>query len=75
MVDQDACQLTGTGVWDAIDHGDIEEQEDSLALSAIYQEVPMDVLFMMAEKDSAKTAWETLQIMHVRAERVKEAKA
>ena len=44
-----------------------------MALS-IYQAVLEDVLLMLAEKNSAKAAWEKLQTMHVGVERVKEAK-
>ena len=45
-----------------------------MALAAIYQGVPEDVLLMIAKKDSAKEAWETLRTMHMGADRVKEAK-
>nr|GFA64303.1 hypothetical protein [Tanacetum cinerariifolium] len=36
--------------------------------------IPEDVLLMLADKDTAKEAWETLPTMHMGAERVKEAK-
>ncbi|XP_047322533.1 uncharacterized protein LOC124926366 [Impatiens glandulifera] len=45
-----------------------------MTLATIYQALPEDVLLMVAEKDSAKEAWETLKTMHVGVERVKEAK-
>ncbi|KAL4581058.1 hypothetical protein LXL04_017266 [Taraxacum kok-saghyz] len=45
-----------------------------MALTAIYQAIPEDVLLMLAEKDTAKEAWETLKTMHMGADRVKEAK-
>ena len=67
--------LQAQGVWDALEHGDVEECKDTMALAAIYQAVPKDVLLMLAEKDSTKATWETLQTMHVGVERVKEAKA
>ncbi|XP_022955161.1 inositol transporter 4-like isoform X3 [Cucurbita moschata] len=63
--------LQAQGVWDVIEHGDIEESKDRMAFAAIYQAVPEDILLMLAEKDSAKAMWETLQKMHVC---VKEAK-
>ena len=44
-----------------------------MTLAAIYQKIPEDILLMLAEKDSTKAAWETLQTMHVGVERVKEA--
>ncbi|XP_047326713.1 uncharacterized protein LOC124930411 [Impatiens glandulifera] len=51
---------------------DVDEQMDRMALAAIYQSLPEDVLLMVAEKDSAKLAWETLKTMHDGVERVKE---
>ena len=46
-----------------------------MALAAIYQGVSEDVLLTLAEKDSAKETWEVLKMMHMGAERIKEAKA
>ena len=59
---------------DVIEHGNIEEHKDRMALAAIYQAELEDVLLMLVEKNSAKTAWETLQAMYVGEKRVKEAK-
>ena len=66
--------LQAQGVWDVIKHGDVEERKDVMTLAAIYQAVPKDILLMLAEKDSTKVVWETLQTMHVGVECVKEAK-
>ena len=66
--------LHAQGVWDAVEHGDVEEHKDRMTLAAIYQAVSEDVLLILVEKDSTKVAWETLQTMHVGVERVKEAK-
>ena len=66
--------LQAQGVWNAIEHDEVDEQMDRLALAAIYQGVPEDLLLTLAEKDSAKEAWEMLKTMHMGAERVKEAK-
>lgn len=52
----------------------MDERKDRMARAAIYQAIPEDVLLMLAEKDTAKEAWETLKMMHMRADRVKEAK-
>ena len=65
--------LQAQGVWDAIEHGDIEEYKDRMALAAIYQAVPQDVLLMLVDKDKAKEMRETLRTMHVGVKRVKEA--
>ena len=61
-------------VWNAIEHDEDDEQTDRLALAAIYQGVSEDLLLTLAEKDSAKEAWEMHKTMHMGAERVKEAK-
>nr|GEZ58664.1 hypothetical protein [Tanacetum cinerariifolium] len=45
-----------------------------MALAAIYQAIPEDVLLMLADKDTAKEACETIRTMHMGADRVKEAK-
>jgi len=60
-------------VWDAIKHGDVEERKDRMTLAAIFQAILKDVLVLLAEKDSIKTAWKTLQTIYVGVERVKEA--
>ena len=61
-------------MWGAIEHGEIEEHKDRMALATIYQVVSEDVLLMLAEKDSTKTLWEMLQTMHIGVKHVKEAK-
>ena len=66
--------LHAQGVWDVIIHGNVEERKDRMTLAAICQAVSEDGLLMLVENDLAKAAWETLQTMHVAAERVKEAK-
>ena len=61
------------GMWDTFEHDDdIEERKDGMILAAIYQAVLEEL--MLAEKDSAKTAWEMLQTMRVDVELVEEAK-
>lgn len=48
------------GVWIAIEPKDattvVEERTDKLALAAIYQSIPEDVLMSLAEKKSTKEA-------------------
>ena len=45
-----------------------------MTLAAIYQAVLEDVLLILAEKDSSKNVWKTLQKMYISVEWVKEAK-
>ena len=40
--------LQAQGVWDAVEHGDVEEHKNRMALDAIYQAIPEDVLLMLA---------------------------
>ncbi|KAJ0975708.1 hypothetical protein J5N97_017673 [Dioscorea zingiberensis] len=73
-----AC-LRAQGAWEAVEPKDastrVEEKKDQMAVAAIYQAVPEDVLLMLAEKETAKEAWQTLKTMYLGAERVKKAKA
>nr|GEV16002.1 hypothetical protein [Tanacetum cinerariifolium] len=66
--------LQAQGVWDATQCEGVEERQDRIALAAIYQAIPEDVLLMLSDKDTAKEACETLRTMHMGAERVKEAR-
>ena len=52
--------LQAQGVWDAVQNPEVDERKDRMALAAIYQAIPEDVLLMLAEKDTTKEAWETL---------------
>lgn len=45
-----------------------------MALAAIYHGIPEETLILLAEKETAKEAWEALKTMHLGAKRVKEAK-
>ena len=66
------------GVWVAVESKDtkaeIDDRTDKVALAAIYQGVPEDILLSLAEKKTAKEAWVAVKIMCQGAERVKTAK-
>ncbi|XP_039122013.1 uncharacterized protein LOC120258620 [Dioscorea cayenensis subsp. rotundata] len=70
--------MCAQGVWDGIEPIDpkeeIETRKDQMALTAIYQGISEETLLVLAEKETAKEAWEMLKTMHMGAERVKEAK-
>ncbi|XP_074326735.1 uncharacterized protein LOC141664660 [Apium graveolens] len=65
-------------VWDTIDPKDpkakVKTRTDKVALAAIYQGTPEDILLSVAEKRTTKEAWEAVKIMCVGAERVQKAK-
>lgn len=66
------------GVWEAVEPKDpgttVEEKIDKVALAAIYQGIPEDMLLSLAEKKTAKDAWEAIKIMCLGSDRVKKAK-
>lgn len=70
--------MQAQGVWDAVEPSDpketLEERKDKMAMAAIYQGIPEEMLLSLAEKKSAKEAWETLRTMYLGADRVKNAK-
>ena len=70
--------MQAQGVWDAVEprtpNTAIDVKKDKLALAAIYQGIPEDLLLSLAEKQTAKDAWETLKTMFMGADRVRTAK-
>ncbi|XP_063942827.1 uncharacterized protein LOC135150451 [Daucus carota subsp. sativus] len=70
--------MKAQGVWGAVEQKDpevtVDERTVQVALAAIYQGLPEDILLTIAEKETAKEAWEAIKTMSVEAERVQEAK-
>lgn len=70
--------MKAQGVWGAIEQKNpkvaVEERTMQMALAAIYQGVPEDILLAIAEKETAKEAWEAIKTMCMGVERVQEAK-
>lgn len=66
------------GVWGAIDPKDpkakVDEKTDKTALAAIYQSIPEDILLTLADKQTAKEAWDALKTLCLGADWVKKAK-
>lgn len=52
----------------------VEDITDKVALAAIYQGIPEDILLFVAEKKTAKKAWKAIKTMSFRADRVKTAR-
>ncbi|KAJ4812995.1 hypothetical protein LUZ62_025561 [Rhynchospora pubera] len=68
--------LRGLGVWEAVEGNEsVEEEKDQGALAAISQAVSDAVIMAIAEKESAKEAWETIRQMSIGEERVRKARA
>lgn len=70
--------MQAQGVWEAIEPEDpktkAETKKDKMALAIIYQGIPEDMLLIVAEKKSAKEAWEAIKTMSVGGDRVQKAK-
>lgn len=70
--------MQAQGVWDAVEPKDprvsIDVRKDKMAMAAIYQAVPEEILLSLAEKQSAKEAWDALKTMFMGADRVKTGK-
>lgn len=63
------------GIWEAVEttntKGTLEDKTDKMALAAIYQGIPEDILLSVADKTTAKEAVKT---MCLGADRVKKAR-
>jgi hypothetical protein len=67
-------QLQGTGFWDAVNTDDTMERQEHQALGAILRFVPSEMVQVLADKDNAKAAWDTIKTMHIGVDRVREAR-
>ncbi|GJU61826.1 ribonuclease H-like domain, reverse transcriptase, RNA-dependent DNA polymerase [Tanacetum coccineum] len=70
--------MQAQGVWEAVEPkktGDaVDVKMDKMALAAIYQGIPEDILLSLAEKETTKETWTTLKTMYMGADRVKTAR-
>lgn len=66
------------GVWEAVVPKDsnavIEDQTDKVAMAAIYQSIPEDILLSITDKEMDKESWEAVKVMCQGADRVKKAR-
>ncbi|KAG8047551.1 hypothetical protein GUJ93_ZPchr0008g12023 [Zizania palustris] len=68
-------KLKARGLWDAVDKGGADPQEDMMALDALVSAVPPEMVATVADKRSAKEAWDAIATMRVGDDRVKKAAA
>lgn len=70
--------MQAQGVWTAVEPSDpkaaIDDKSDKVALAMLYQGLPEDMLLSIAEKTTAKGAWEAIKTMCLGADRVKKAR-
>ncbi|XP_074347025.1 uncharacterized protein LOC141685846 [Apium graveolens] len=70
--------IQAQGVWEAVEPDDpkapVSVRTDKVELTAIYQGIPEDMLLSLAEKKTAKEAWEAIKTQCMGADCVKAAK-
>jgi len=64
-------KLEARGLWDAVEHGDADRQEDRMAVDAILSAVPAEMILPLASKHTAKEAWEAIKSIHVGSDRAR----
>ena len=67
--------LRPRGLWVAVNHDDVSEHEDMMAMEAICKSIPPDMVVSMVNKESAKAAWDDIKTANLGVECVRQAKA
>jgi hypothetical protein len=73
VVGGDARELVGDGPLGGGQHGDAKYRDDRHALAALLRVVPAEMQAGLANKETAREAWESIRRIHIGADRVKEA--
>jgi hypothetical protein len=67
--------LQAAGLWEAVQYDDAEYRDDRHALAALLRAVPAEMQAGLANKETAREAWESIRRIRIGADRVKEANA
>jgi hypothetical protein len=68
-------KLKARGPWITVDKGDVDPQEDMMALDAPVSTVPPEMVVTVADKKIVKEAWDTIATMCIGDDRAKKAAA
>jgi hypothetical protein len=68
-------KLKARGLWEAVDCGGADKQEDMMALDVPSSAVLPEMVVTLASKDSAKEACDAIKTMHVRDDRLRASMA
>jgi len=60
-------------LWDAVEYGDLPYHDDRRALEAIIAGVPQEMQVSLADKDTAKDAWDSIAAARIGVDRVRRA--
>jgi hypothetical protein len=67
-------KLQGAGLWEAVDTDNAPGRQERQAFGAILSSVPTEMVQLLAAKDNAKLAWDTIKTMRVGVDRVHEVR-
>lgn len=67
--------LQARSLWEAVNTGDTDFQEDPMAMEAILRAVPPEMLSTLVVKPMAKDTWDAIKLMRVGVNRVRKSKA
>ncbi|WVZ58489.1 hypothetical protein U9M48_008761 [Paspalum notatum var. saurae] len=67
--------LQARGLWIAVSVGTNDLTEDRMALEVLSKAVPVEMMGTIANKATAKLAWDSIRVMNIGVERVRKAKA
>jgi hypothetical protein len=63
-------KLEARGLWGAIEPGNTKFQVDRMVLDAMCSAVPLEMITVLATKDSAMGAWESIKTIRIGDERI-----
>jgi hypothetical protein len=66
-------KLQARQLWNAVEFGDFEFHEDRLVLDALLAFVPSEMVASLADKPTAKDAWDSITATHVSLDRAQKA--
>jgi hypothetical protein len=66
-------KLKAWAIWSVIENGGADQQEEMMALDALCDAIPPEMVLTIAKKEMAKEAWDAIATMRIRDDRVKKA--
>jgi hypothetical protein len=68
-------KLKARALWNVVEHGGADPQEEMMALDALCSAVPSEMVSSIADKEMAKEAWKTISYLRVGDDRMKKSAA
>jgi hypothetical protein len=66
-------KLQARQLWNAVEFSDFEFHEDRLVLDALLTSFPSEMVASLADKPTAKDAWDSITATHVSLDRAQKA--